>query len=1152
MGDSGNSSGLKILASILVVVVICAIAYYATVDGIVETIKGVFKGLVTETIEEAEAAWDKIKGFLGISVVKNGMYIYPIDKDKVSLLKEELESKGVDTDTSGTTEVMLRKILLTQAVTSSTQDTLCIAEIGEEEILKDTEYTDLNEYFNSLSKKKSKDEWPISDYNYNLYYITDHFFYFQDKDDMMGKGADKYYLGIMGTINIKTETGDALEYVSEEQFKKLKSNYENEQNDKNKDELLHHYTIGSDGQMKVYKIIENTNTYSYIFTNDSSGAKIEKKDIKDGNSTYNIVEVPLSIQSNINTDQYAVSVELLMNFLDISASPEYIDEFIDYAIEKTKITITGYALNNEEISYTKQTANIQDNFIFELYDMVNGIDNGGDNIRTYKSLIYDRIYKGTDGRSAGTSFDYSVVKLPDFEDIDYGICNGVYEVESWYTIVVNGIGGDSRTLQQYVKDEVTEQYKDDGGYIEANVRAYLTEKAELYWKNIYSWSDEELEETVNQLVIYVMQGKDAISKVGKISEYLQAAYDPGAGFSLGDVTVEEVLINKRYETSWTFCISSISTWFGNITYGAPIRSRDYSIDATDCNKTEYDNFNESKLTDYKDIDGGESTRIVIYDKRAQEAGIGEGGDTIIVNSADIFDNVLSEDVGENKNSNFSRWTLRGLGLISMSDGGKYSDKIGAGSGSDYLYTKYAITNAKRYNKMTKFATDNIEEDTNLPQVDVSNVKEFLALWKNETGEIGNKVYTSDGKKVKYKDIYHGTSVVGDMFESAPEMTFELLESSDSTKNVVDIFKYIMYIYTGIDYGITEESQIAFMFNTNSYSGSDYIVNTSMSDSNLVLTKDQLEKAIKNSYRGNTQKNLLSCVDDFMYIQENNKVNAVFAAAATIIKSSGGTNWAAIDSSTYNWYSIKGSYNGNSKNGWRAYSSFNEATRDFGDLIANSAYYFKAGKYTVTAIAPTYCNEEWGNSVVSEMTKIYNSIGISGATGGTEGTDGNVTTFTVGNRTYKNYKQIEPSYKSIPLACYSGSTLYNAGCGLTSDAIIGSGFGSNSTPVDVNRLNSNVHPSILKKLTGKEWIQYRSFSKTAVINELKKGNPVIVRYEGNGGFASSKGHFVAILSISEDGSKMYVSNPATHSSSKTGWLKTSYLDASGYCQYIRLK
>lgn len=569
---------------------------------------------------------------------------------------------------------------------------------------------------------------------------------------------------------------------------------------------------------------------------------------------------------------------------------------------------------------------------------------------------------------------------------------------------------------------------------------------------------------------------------------------------------------------------------------------------------------------YNNINDNEKKEILIADMREAELrskGIGIESDpnVQVLATQDIFSDFFYFDSSifdikeenlaiEKKEDYFRWWNLAGLANIAVNDGGAYGTGFGAGQGTDYAYIKYKLINGKDYETIRKSYYDIIEIGTTLPTVSVNKVEKFLALWKNETGNIGDATYDSNGKLVSYNDIYNGKTRVGDIFESAPEMTFDLLESADSTKGLVNIFKYIMYKYTGVDYGITVESQIAFMFDTSPYIGSDYTVNTPMSDSELILSKEQLEEAIKKTYKGNTQKNLLSCLDDFMYIQEDNKVNAVFATAVTIIESSGGTNWAAIDSSTYNWYSIKGSYNGNSQNGWRSYSSFNEATRDFGDLIANGQYYFKAGKYTVKSIAPTYCNEEWGNSVVSEMTKIYNSIGISGASGGTEGKAGNYTTFTANGRTYINYKQIEEAYKNIKLATYN-NTLYKAGCGITSDAIIGSGFGSNKDPIAVNNLGSRDHQAILRTLTNRSWVSVNKFNKDEVLNELKRGNPVIVRVEGNGGFFTTSGHFFTILSISEDGNSIYVSDPASRRDSRNGWMKTSILNASGYVRFTKL-
>ena len=109
---------------------------------------------------------------------------------------------------------------------------------------------------------------------------------------------------------------------------------------------------------------------------------------------------------------------------------------------------------------------------------------------------------------------------------------------------------------------------------------------------------------------------------------------------------------------------------------------------------------------------------------------------------------------------------------------------------------------------------------------------------------------------------------------------------------------------------------------------------------------------------------------FMDMQRKYHVSAAFAACVTIAESSGGTNWSAISESTHNWFSIKGDYNGQSQGGWRSYPSYAAAVDDFGDLIANSSNYYKAGKHTVNQIGHTYCSSEWSKTVNDLMKKAY--------------------------------------------------------------------------------------------------------------------------------------------------------------------------------------
>ena len=208
---------------------------------------------------------------------------------------------------------------------------------------------------------------------------------------------------------------------------------------------------------------------------------------------------------------------------------------------------------------------------------------------------------------------------------------------------------------------------------------------------------------------------------------------------------------------------------------------------------------------------------------------------------------------------------------------------------------------------------------------------------------------------------------------------------------------------------------------------DFCVHTGKSDPCLVLNKSQMQKAINNLNWGSQAKsNLKSSLDAFVGIQSKYKVNGVFAMAVTMIESGCGTGWAAIPSSTYNWYSISGSYNGHSvytNRAWRSYTSFSEATYDFGDLIANSSYYFKGGKYTVKTIAIPYCNAEWGEYVNKYMKDIYKAAGVSLTPTGSGG--GSSKILKVAEKMHTYFEKNGYVYDGVYAQTFEGSKKYKA-------------------------------------------------------------------------------------------------------------------------------
>lgn len=87
-----------------------------------------------------------------------------------------------------------------------------------------------------------------------------------------------------------------------------------------------------------------------------------------------------------------------------------------------------------------------------------------------------------------------------------------------------------------------------------------------------------------------------------------------------------------------------------------------------------------------------------------------------------------------------------------------------------------------------------------------NTDVFLGLWKNSSGRYEEgATFDPDGEKVPYFDLYENdleTAYVGDLFENADEMLFDILEYSDYTQSYSAVMKYILYRYTGTDYGVT--------------------------------------------------------------------------------------------------------------------------------------------------------------------------------------------------------------------------------------------------------------------------------------------------------------------------------------------------------------
>ena len=350
----------------------------------------------------------------------------------------------------------------------------------------------------------------------------------------------------------------------------------------------------------------------------------------------------------------------------------------------------------------------------------------------------------------------------------------------------------------------------------------------------------------------------------------------------------------------------------------------------------------------------------------------------------------------------------------------------------------------------------------------------------------------------------------------------------------------------------------------SVENSNFIVKTDENGALPTLSKEQLIKAC-DSLSGEQKSNALSFVNAVKSAEDKYKVNAVFSLSVFRKENGLATNKSGIlGHGTYNIGSLKGSYNGNSYGEWRKYNNYDEAIMDYADNIANGSYYFKAGKYTLKEIGTVYCNppDEWIKIVKEYIMDFYKSAGVEVATtpnkdvgnGASSGKGetvkdqiGYTSTYSVGGKTFKEWKQ-------YPLDGTSGSGwagwLKTSGCGLTSAAIVLGGKNEQITPYYLYSYKNGREKTGEVKITtyitdaGAKYSVAKN--KEQVKSGLLKGKQVIACLGANASlngekWAGPSGHYIALLDISKDGKKVYVSNPGANPTHKNGWVNLDSLN-----------
>lgn len=202
--------------------------------------------------------------------------------------------------------------------------------------------------------------------------------------------------------------------------------------------------------------------------------------------------------------------------------------------------------------------------------------------------------------------------------------------------------------------------------------------------------------------------------------------------------------------------------------------------------------------------------------------------------------------------------------------------------------------------------------------------------------------------------------------------------------------------------------------------------------------------------------------------------------------------------------------------------------------------------------------------------INTSIGSKKSTGSSGNGQANVDTFnanddgydtiftsTTTGRKYKEYRQNLPNWEAkYPIEGLSQSNPWTGECGTVATITLGSGYTNKATFADITKKmeksdGASQYESWLSEYSGQN-VTMSSFNMEDAKNKLSQGYVALVRANDVNLLVSSAGsHYMALLDINSDKSKIYLSNP-WQGSNYQGWMDIASLERLNLYQVYYIK
>lgn len=395
----------------------------------------------------------------------------------------------------------------------------------------------------------------------------------------------------------------------------------------------------------------------------------------------------------------------------------------------------------------------------------------------------------------------------------------------------------------------------------------------------------------------------------------------------------------------------------------------------------------------------------------------------------------------------------------------------------------------------------------------------------------------NSEEPNFVTILKGNSHASSTIQSSTLMLFDFLSGNDTTADMIDLTKYLLYKAYNHNYGVTE-------FDFSVFNPGDFQVIGANSGIYGNTIQEKVWFALRaQGYSEYATAGVMGNIEaesgfNTSVIEGGSGIGAGLCqwsyerrTALENYAASKGTTWDDVN--TQIEFLIAELTPGGGANGYATYQ-----------LVTYNGYspddWKNATSPEEAAIAFCWSFERPGVPRMDVRTeaavKYYNAFhGRTAPTGGSaqpDTGDGYNQTFTSSSgRTYREYKQFLGSYADKNYE-YFGETMSSSGCSITAVAVITSGYNNNQTPETLRTVASPYMPNLLNQ-GGAQCSGYQAPNRA----KLTSGKPALVQISGTlvteRGSKYYGGHFIAILDA-RNGNEVYVSDVGASDAKSGGW------------------